>query len=189
MENTAIVRMTPVAETSGGFMQIKEKYEGVILRFLPDPDFRGKLSSVSWFQEGKLLGQLTKEDPEFSVFEQTGRRPEIRVPGRWFDDKLFTRTGALTIRFTFSTLRQESIWYAHLYIKLPAQDGEASYLIPKPTKPQAPDYFMPGNDCCCSNNKPPVHGCDHEEVSEDDILDLFNSDEVQEDDLLDLFSK
>ena len=128
-ERTAIVPMSPVAESTRGRALIKERQAGTVLRFMPRYNFRGKLKEVTLNEGDKILCHLTAEDEEFALFEQVGERPEIRVPASWFDDKITEPSGMLRVKMVFDTFRQEDTWYGFLYIKLPADDPDASYII------------------------------------------------------------
>lgn len=140
-ERTAMVPMSPYPESTRGHAVIKERQAGTVLRFLPRYNFRGKLKEVI-LNEGKtVLAHITAEDEEFALFEQVGERPEIRVPANWFDDKITEPSGMLRVTMKFDTFRQEDTWYGFLYIKLPADDPDAAYII-KPCVYEC-DYTQP----------------------------------------------
>lgn len=134
-ERTVIVNLTPQETTTQGFLRIKEWNEPVVFRFLPNPDFRGKLYSVEWNLQDNVKHTITAEDEEFSLFQQVGERPEIRIPSSFFDNLELPSTALLRIRFQFDTFRAESVWYGFLYLKRTygdmEEDTDAAYKIPK----------------------------------------------------------
>ena len=152
-ERSVIVNLTPQETTTQGFLRVKEWSEPVTFRFLPNPDFRGKLYSVEWNLQDNVKHTITAEAEDFSLFEQVGERPEIRIPSSFFDKLKLPPTALLRIRFQFDTFRAESVWYGFLYLKKTYGDMEtgtdAAYKIPKPKT----DSQGCCCSCCCSNQK------------------------------------
>lgn len=124
MNRTTIVNMTPKEVATDGFLKVKEWDQPVTFRFLPDPDFRGKLKSVTWNTQNGIEHLLTEEDEAFALFQQVGERPEITVSSDWIESLGLKDTVLLRIRFEFETFRMEPVWYAYLFLKQPYGDSQ-----------------------------------------------------------------
>lgn len=135
MIKTTIVNMTSQEITTEGYLKLKEQGEPMLLRFLPDPNFRGKLLSVTWTLPDNVQTTLTRENTANfdELFTQVGERPEIVVSTDWIDSLQLAYPALFSLKFEFETFRLEPVWYAYLYIKSPygdAQaDAKAAYLV------------------------------------------------------------
>lgn len=144
MIKTTIVKMTPNEITTEGYLKLKEEGQPMELRFLADPDFRGRLTSVTWNLPDNVKHELTAAETEnfTELFKQVGERPEIDVSTDWIDSLELPNSALLQLRFEFETFRMEPVWYAYLYIKTPfgdAQtDSDVPYKVPKPTSSGLP---------------------------------------------------
>ena len=127
------VKTVPEELTTNGCMKIKEINQDIILHFYMDPDFRGKLKSISWnTQDNDKTGTITSEDTEqWSLFSQVGERPEIDVPSTWIGTLGLSGTVLLRIKFEFDTFRFNPTWYGYLYLKKPYGDLNPPYKVPK----------------------------------------------------------
>lgn len=157
MVNQIDIHAVPDELTTAGFMRIKEANQDINLRFLMDPDFRGKLSSVSWnlFNDDKITtieGDNEADAEQWSYFKQVGERPEIDVPSTWIDTLGLTGTIRLRIKFEFETFRQNPSWYAYIYIKQPYGDLNPPYQVPK-TGSSGSDTS--DDSCCCDDTDCP----------------------------------
>lgn len=132
MVNQIDIYATPDEMTTNGFMKIKEWGQEINLRFLMDPEFRGKLTAVVWNTPDNKKKRITADDEEWSYFSQVGERPEIDVPSTWLDTLGLSGTVQLRIKFEFDTFRHDPSWYAYLYIKEPYGDLNPPYKAPKP---------------------------------------------------------
>lgn len=129
-ERSTVVNLIPYPTTTQGFMIVHEYKQPVIFRFLPNPNFRGKLVSVEWNIQDNVKHTITSDDEVFSLFEQVGERPEIRVSSSFFDTLDLPATANLRIKFHFDTFRAESSWYGFLYIKRTYGDMEEESKVP-----------------------------------------------------------
>lgn len=134
MVNQIDIFAVPDELTTNGFMKIKEWNQDITLRFLMDPDFRGKLVSVTWNTPNNEETVITSQDESWSYFQQVGERPEIDVLSSWLDTLGLKGTVQLRVKFEFDTFRQNPSWYAYLYIKEPYGDLNPPYKVPSSEK-------------------------------------------------------
>lgn len=150
-EKTAIVNLTTSSVSTDGYLNVREWGQPMLLRFLPHPDFRGKLISVEWNTQDNVKHRITEEDEEFALFTQIGERPEINCPSSFFDDKGLPSTALVRIRFEFNTFRAERVWYGYLYLRKTygdmQADTDAAYKIPRPKV--ASNYDCLCKTCAC----------------------------------------
>lgn len=132
---TSIIKMTPQAITTEGYMVLKESTAEVNLRFQADPAFRGTLTRVVWNMEDGVEHAINATDAEFANFAQVGERPEIDVPSTWLDSLNLPSVARLCIRFEFDTFRHEPVWYAYLYIKGVYGENNPDVDVPYKIKP------------------------------------------------------
>lgn len=131
MVNQINVQANPNEETTMGFLRIKEWGHEINLRFLMNPDFRGKLKKITWNVIGQDKHTITESDTDWGLFQQVGERPEIVVSSAWLDTLGLSGTVRFQIMFSFETFRQNPDWYAYLYLKAPQGDPDAPYIIKK----------------------------------------------------------
>lgn len=138
MVNQIDIKAVPDELTTVGCMRIKEIGQEIDLRFLMDPDFRGKLISVTWnVQNSDDKTVITADDTEqWAYFKQVGSRPEIVVNSTWIGTLGLTKkVTVLRIKFEFDTFRFNPVWYAYLYLKQPYGDLNPPYKVPKKDEP------------------------------------------------------
>ena len=146
MVNQIDVKAVPDELTTVGCMKIKELGQEIDLRFLMDPDFRGKLISVTWnVQNSDEKTVITADNAEqWAYFKQVGSRPEIVVNSTWIGTLGLTKkVTVLRIKFEFDTFRFNPVWYAYLYLKEPYGDLNPPYAVPKKSDPE-PEPTPPG---------------------------------------------
>lgn len=133
MVKTTIVPMTPNETSTDGFLRLRETGQPAVLKFQPDPDFRGTLISVEWNLPDGVIHRIEPIDDEFAQFNQVGQRPEIEVSTEWIESLGLPVNAFIRIRFEFHTFRREPVWYAYLYFRSAygdeAKDSDAPYLI------------------------------------------------------------
>lgn len=129
MVNQIDIQTVPDELTTNGFMKIKEWGQNIILRFLMEPDFRGKLTAVVWNTPNNVKTRIVPGDSSWVYFKQIGERPEIEVPSEWLQTLELSGTVQLRIKFEFDTFRQNPSWYAYLYLKEPYGDLNPPYQV------------------------------------------------------------
>ncbi len=149
MVNQIDIKAVPDELTTVGCMKIKELGQEIDLRFLMDPDFRGKLISVTWnVQNSDEKTVITADNAEqWAYFRQVGSRPEIVVNSTWIGTLGLTKkVTVLRIKFEFDTFRFNPVWYAYLYLKEPYGDLNPPYAVPKKSDPEPtpPEPTPPG---------------------------------------------
>lgn len=152
-ENTVIVNLTPHSITTDGYLYIREEEQPAILRFLPNPRFRGRLKSVEWNVQDNVKHTITEEDEDFKWFSQVGSRPEIQCSTEFFDNLDIPNGTTLRIRFEFETFRAEPVWYGFLYIVKAygdmQADTDAAYKIPRPQSSTTSSSSCENSSCNC----------------------------------------
>lgn len=153
-EKTTIVELTPHDVSTDGYLKLQSNDQPVILRFLPDNDFRGTLIAVEWNLQDNVKHRITVEDEDFP-FVQVGERSEIRCPLSYFLSQDLPTTALLRIKFEFATFRAEPNWYGYLYLRKPygdmEADSDAAYKIPRPVS-SVHHEDCPCTDCACSGD-------------------------------------